>query len=100
MSGSDRSAEQLRRDMVIPGIEGLKLHHLYQTMHWLGEAKDEMEETMFAGRRDLFSELSMAFFDTILLYFEGRVRRAWGNMDKVRTTVLISGKWCWERWRL
>ena len=72
MSGSDRSAEQWRRDMVIPGVEGLELHHLYRAMRWLGEAKDEVEEAMFVGRRDLFSELSLAFFDTTSLYFEGR----------------------------
>jgi transposase len=41
-------------------------------MRWLGEAKDEVEEALFAGRRDLFTELSLAFFDTTSLYFEGR----------------------------
>jgi hypothetical protein len=72
MSGSDRAAERWRRDMVIPGAEGLELHHLYRAMRWLGEAKDEVEEALFAGRRDLFTELSLAFFDTTSLYFEGQ----------------------------
>jgi len=71
-SGSDRAAQRWRRDMVVPGTEGLELHHLYRAMRWLGEAKDEVEEALFAWRRDLFTELSLAFFDTTSLYFEGR----------------------------
>ena len=71
-SGSDRAAERWRRDIVIPGTEELGLHHLYRAMRWLGEAKDGVEAALFAGRRDLFTDLSLAFFDTTSLYFEGR----------------------------
>jgi len=71
-SGSDRAAERWRRDVVIPGTQDLQLHHLYRAMRWLGEAKDEVEEAMFAGRRDLFTDLSLTFFDTTSLYFEGQ----------------------------
>jgi len=70
--GSDRAAERWRRDVAIPGTEGVELHHLYRAMRWLGEVKNEVEEALFAGRRDLFTELSLAFFDTTSLYFEGR----------------------------
>jgi hypothetical protein len=72
MSGSDRAAERWRRDVLVPGAEGIELHHLYRAMRWLGEAKDEVEEALFVARRDLFTELSLAFFDTTSLYFEGR----------------------------
>lgn len=72
MSGSDRAADRWRRDVVVPGAQGLELHHLYRAMRWLGEAKDEVEEALFQERRDLFTELSLAFFDTTSLYFEGR----------------------------
>lgn len=71
-SGSDRAAHYWRRDVVIPGAQDLQLHHLYRAMRWLGETKDEVEEAMFAGRRDLFTDLSLAFFDTTSLYFEGQ----------------------------
>jgi len=71
-SGSDRAAERWRRDVVIPGSQDLQLHHLYRAMRWLGDARDEVEEAMFAGRRDLFTDLSLAFFDTTSLYFEGQ----------------------------
>jgi hypothetical protein len=70
--GSDRAAERWRRDVMVPGAEGIELHHLYRAMRWLGEVKDEVEETLFGARRDLFTELSLAFFDTTSLYFEGQ----------------------------
>jgi len=79
MSGSDRAAERWRRDVLVPGAEGIGLHHLYRAMRWLGEAKDEVEEALFAERRDLFTELSLAFFDTTSLYFEGRGGRSLGQ---------------------
>ncbi len=34
--------------------------------------KDRVEEALFARRRDLFTDLSVAFMDTPSLYFEGR----------------------------
>ena len=71
-SGSDRAAERWRRDVQIPGTDGLELHHLYRAMRWLGETKDAVEELLFHQRRDLFSELTLAFFDTTSLYFEGQ----------------------------
>jgi hypothetical protein len=88
MSGSDRACEHWREDYRIDGIESLQLHHLYRAMAFLGEElaeteqagrtlaprciKDAIEEKLFADRRDLFSELSVAFMDTTSLYFEGR----------------------------
>jgi transposase len=69
------------------------LHHLYRAMRWLGETidgtlptsdtttnattrgvrrcKDEIEEQLFAQRRTLFSDMTLVFFDTTSLYFEG-----------------------------
>ena len=71
-SGSDRAAEKWRRDVRVPGAENLGLHHLYRAMRWLGGHKDAVEETLFRRRRDLFTDLSLAFFDTTSLYFEGQ----------------------------
>jgi hypothetical protein len=88
VSGSDRACEHWRDDYRIDGIDELELHHLYRAMGWLGEElpeteqtartlaprciKDQIEEQLFAHRRDLFSELSVVFMDTTTLYFEGR----------------------------
>lgn len=84
--GSDRAAERWKEDFHIPGAEDIELHHLYRAMGWLGEAsiqlghdarslrcrKDLIEEELFKGNRDLFSELELVFFDTTSLYFEGQ----------------------------
>jgi hypothetical protein len=86
VSGSDRAAEKWRADYRIDGSEELRLHHLYRAMAWLGEplgeapadalaprcVKDAIEEALFARRRDLFGELSVAFLDTTSLSFEGQ----------------------------
>jgi Transposase DDE domain len=90
VSGSDRACERWIEDYVIPGTDGLALHQLYRAMAWLGEeldaadggqapttplaprcVKDQVEEALFARRRDLFSELSVVFMDTTSLRFEG-----------------------------
>ncbi|MFQ5861207.1 MAG: IS1634 family transposase [Dehalococcoidia bacterium] len=70
-SGSDRAADRWRRDVQVPGAEDLELHHLYRAMRWLGEEKSAIEERLFQERKDLFTEVSLAFFDTTSIYFEG-----------------------------
>jgi hypothetical protein len=35
--GSDRATERWRENYLIPGTEGLDLHHLYRAMAFLGE---------------------------------------------------------------
>jgi hypothetical protein len=86
--GSDRAAEKWRADYEVEGCDGLRLHHLYRAMAWLGDelprpeqaaktpfaprcTKDLIEEALFARRRDLFTELQLVFFDTTSIYFEG-----------------------------
>jgi len=86
--GSDRAANQWRNDYPIEGGDALQLHHLYRAMAWLGEelphdhqagktpfaprcTKDQIEEQLFAHRRDLFTDLQLVFFDTTSIYFEG-----------------------------
>ena len=85
---SDRAAEKWREDIIIPDVEALDLQHLYRAMAWLGEeldsreqagatpfsprcTKDLIEESLFVRHRHLFTGLSLAFFDTTSLYFEG-----------------------------
>jgi hypothetical protein len=89
VSGSDRACERWLEDYIVVGTDGLALHHLYRAMAWLGEeldaadggqahatpfaprcVKDQIEEALFARRRDLFSELSVVFMDTTSLRFE------------------------------
>jgi hypothetical protein len=88
VSGSDRDCASWMQDYAIPGSASLSLHHFYRAMAWLGEElpkerqghatpfsprtiKDEIEEALFARRRDLFTDLSVVFMDTTSLSFEG-----------------------------
>src|SRR3954453_23735977 len=88
VSGSDRDCASWMQDYAIPGTESLSLHHFYRAMAWLGEElpeerqdhatpfsprtiKDEIEEALFARRRDPFTDLSVVFMDTTSLAFEG-----------------------------
>jgi transposase len=88
-SGSDRHCKMWMKDFGVENCQGLKLHHLYRAMMWLGETlvkeedvdgvipfcrrctKDQVEEKLFNQRRDLFSSLEVVFFDTTSIYFEG-----------------------------
>jgi transposase len=86
--GSDRAAEKWKQDFFIQGASKIDLHHLYRAMAWLGEptvnilskmkksvfsdyTKDKIEQLLFERNRDLFSSLSLVFFDTTSIYFEG-----------------------------
>src|SRR3954467_2800673 len=88
VSGSDRDCASWMLKYAIPGAESLSLHHFYRAMAWLGEElpeerqdhatpfsprtiKDEIEEALFARRRDPFTDLSVVFMDTTSLAFEG-----------------------------
>ena len=69
--GSDRRAMARARDYRISGEGDLSLHHLYRAMSFLGDNRERVEDELFFRNRDLFSSLSLVFFDTTTLYFEG-----------------------------
>jgi transposase len=79
VSGSDRHAEAWAQHCRIPGAEHIGLRQLHKAIAWLG-AEDEdgrprtelIEEALFAHRRELFGRVSIAFFDTTSLWFEGQ----------------------------
>jgi Transposase DDE domain len=83
VSGSDRHASTWQQMLAIPGVKDLMLDHAYEAMAWLGEAiegadngqtrhcTDAIEEALYQHRRSLFGAISVAFFDTTSLYFEG-----------------------------
>jgi transposase len=93
---SDRQCERWQQDYEIKGREGIRLHHYYRAMAWLGEAlsgseqedatpfsprctKDLIEEGLFLRRRHLFSSLELVFFDTTTIYFEGEGGQSLGE---------------------
>ena len=86
--GSDRHTEEWIRSYNICGSDTIQLHHFYRGMKWLGErldtdeqahntefsprrTKDKIEEYLYEKNQDLFSGITMMFFDTTSLYFEG-----------------------------
>ena len=97
--GSDRAAEKWKQGYRIPGANEIQLHQLYRAMGWLGEplrfeeqegctpfaprcTKDDIEEKLFACRRDLFTSLELVFFDTTSIYFEGQGGESIGQRGK------------------
>jgi hypothetical protein len=79
VAGSDRHAEAWAGHCRIPGAERLGLRQLYKAIAWLGAEDREgrsrtelIEEALFAHRRELFGPISLAFFDTTSLWFEGQ----------------------------
>jgi transposase len=63
----------------LPGADTLTLDHAYEAMTWLGEKigqgrvmTDAIEEALYRHRQPLLGEVSVAFFDTTSLWFEGR----------------------------
>lgn len=84
VSGSDRHASTWQHSVHIPGADALTLDHAYKAMAWLGEdigarqasqarcRTEVIEEALYHHRRSLFGALSVAFFDTTSLYFEGQ----------------------------
>jgi hypothetical protein len=86
VSGSDRHAHDWQQRLRIPGAEALTLKQAYKAMAWLGETTDDdrpmtelIEEALYRHRQPLFGDLSVAFFDTTSLYFEGQGGAALGQ---------------------
>jgi hypothetical protein len=78
VSGSDRHASEWRHGLRVPGAEGLDLDDAYKAMAWLGEVDkagrstaEAVEEALYHHRQPLFGAVSIAFFDTTTLWFEG-----------------------------
>jgi hypothetical protein len=83
VSGSDRHASTWQQTLDIPSVQDLMLNHAYKAMAWLGETidghdsgqvrhcTDVIEEALYEHRKSLFGAISVAFFDTTSLYFEG-----------------------------
>ncbi|MEW6670043.1 MAG: IS1634 family transposase, partial [Thermodesulfobacteriota bacterium] len=81
-SGSDRQGMRWGSGIWLPGAEDLHLHQVYRAMRWLGENKDKVEDGLFCAQRDLFTELSLVFFDTTTLYFEGQGGKTLGQFGQ------------------
>lgn len=71
--GSDRAGSQWLDRMLYPPFWDLDLQHLYRSLDFLVDHKDDIERELFAVRRRLgMADVDLVFFDTTTLYFEGR----------------------------
>jgi Transposase DDE domain len=96
VSGSDRHASTWQQMLDIPGAKDLMLAHAYKAMAWLGEAidgaasgqprhcTDAIEEALYEHRKSLFGAISVAFFDTTSLYFEGNGGATLGQLGHTK----------------
>lgn len=67
--GSDLQGSDWVRRMEAPGFEPLELQHMYRTVGWLSEVREELERELFFQDRDLFNrELDLVLLDTTSTY--------------------------------
>ena len=78
-------------DFAFPGAEELTLDCAYRAMSWFGEeiadgrtTTDAIEEGLYRRRQELFGEVSIAFFDTTSLYFQGAGGETLGQLGHTK----------------
>jgi len=70
--GSDLEGSKWIEDTLASGFDGLQLQHLYRSMDFLAEHKEQIECQLFDRSRNLFDvQVDLVFFDTTTIYFEG-----------------------------
>ena len=70
--GSERSVMQWLPSVYAPEFEGLQLQHLYRTLDFVADVKDEFErQWLLQLTRKLCPDLRLVLFDTTSVYFEG-----------------------------
>jgi hypothetical protein len=63
--GSDLQGAAWLRTIEGNGLDGIELQHLYRTVGFLAQCRDELEKELFLRERDLFSQaLDLVFIDT------------------------------------
>jgi hypothetical protein len=67
--GSDLQGSEWVRKIEAEGFESIELRHMYRTVGWLSEVRDDLERELFFRDRDLFNqELDLVFIDTTSTY--------------------------------
>ena len=63
--GSDLQGSAWLHTVEAPGFDGIELHHLYRTVGFLQEVREELERALFFRDRDLLSQaIDLVFIDT------------------------------------
>ncbi len=67
--GSDLQGFHWLTNVESAWFEGIALQHLYRTVSWLAEVKEDLERELFYRDRDLFTqELDLVFLDTTSIF--------------------------------
>ena len=67
--GSDLQGSDWVKTIEAPGFNDIELHHMYRTVGWLWDVREELERELFFRDRDLFNqELDLVFIDTTSTY--------------------------------
>lgn len=85
--GSDLAGSRWLQRVEAPGFEGIELQHLYRTVGWLSEVRQDLERRLFERDKDLFcQDLDLVFIDTTSLYVwrdsETELRRRGYSRDR------------------
>jgi len=63
--------EWLQKEVVLPGTEGVELHHLYRAMDLLVAAGEALQKAIYWSVADILQlEVDLLFLDTTTTYFE------------------------------
>ncbi len=86
--GSDLQGSAWLRTVEAPGLEGIELHHLYRTVGFLEEVRDELERELFFHDRDLLSRsVDLVFIDTtstfVYRFEESELRKRGYSRDRM-----------------
>lgn len=86
--GSDLQGSSWVRTVECRGFDRVALQHMYRTVGWLSEVRDDLEKSLFMRDRDLFSQtLDLVFIDTTSTYIyrseETALRRRGYSRDRM-----------------
>jgi hypothetical protein len=86
--GSDLQGSSWVRTVQCRGFDAIELQHMYRTVGWLSEVRDELERALFLRDRDLFTQtLDLVFIDTTSTYIyrpeETALRRRGYSRDRM-----------------
>ncbi len=69
---SDRGVLRWAKQVWVPGLEQLKLQHLYRSLDFLSEAKEDIEARLLQIlTQQLMADVRLVLFDTTSVYLEG-----------------------------
>lgn len=86
--GSDLQGSEWVRTVECEGFDSIALQHMYRTVGWLSEIREDLEKDLFLKDRDLFSQaLDLVFIDTTSTFIyrkeETELRRRGYSRDRM-----------------